>query len=298
MKANETICVVLVTYNRLALLMECVGALRRQTRPVEKILVINNGSTDSTREWLDTQVDLWVIHQENLGGAGGFYRGVKEAHAAGYDWLWLMDDDVVTAPDSLTNLLEGGKGLEQVGFLCSLIRSDSGDTINVPTIDMRPGKTGYATWGQFLDKGIVKVRESTFVSVLIPGPIVGEVGLPIKEFFIWGDDVEFTRRISARWNGFLIGDSKVTHRRAQNSTLDISTEKSGGRLKLFYYLYRNTMYLKLKEKEILPTAIFICKSLIQMTRCLGAADYRVERIRLIVRGMFSGLFFNPPIEKS
>jgi GT2 family glycosyltransferase len=258
--------------------------------------VINNGSTDGTKEWLDDQKDLWVIHQDNLGGAGGFHRGIKEAYKSGYEFLWIMDDDVVPTESAIENLLKEKEFIEKPGFLCSLIRSDDGDTINVPTIDMRPGITGYATWGQYLNHKIVKVREATFVSVVIPRAVLKEIGLPIKEFFIWGDDIEFTRRITSKWNGYLIGGSEVIHRRAQNSTLNIVSEKKGPRLKFFFYLYRNTMYLKLKEKEALPIVVFTIKSFISIIKCLGSNDLRLTRINIIIKGVIAGLFFNPKIQ--
>jgi hypothetical protein len=258
--------------------------------------VINNGSTDGTKEWLDDQKDLWLIHQDNLGGAGGFHRGIKEAYTSGYDFLWIMDDDVVPTASAIENLLKEKECIEKPGFLCSLIRSDEGDTINVPTIDMRPGKTGYATWGQYLNRKIVKVREATFVSVVIPRAVLKEIGLPIKEFFIWGDDIEFTRRITSKMNGYLIGGSEVFHRRTQNSTLNIVLEKSGPRLKYYFYLYRNTMYLKLKEKEALPIVVFTIKSFISMIKCLASNDLRFSRVNIIIKGLIAGLFFNPKIQ--
>ena len=64
--------VFIVTYNRLSLLKKTINSLRKQTHPIDNLCVINNGSTDGTYEWLLEQQDLTVIHQENLGGAGGF----------------------------------------------------------------------------------------------------------------------------------------------------------------------------------------------------------------------------------
>ena len=98
----KTIAAVVVTYNRLALLKDCIEALRHQTRRLDAIIVINNSSTDGTRDWLESQNDLYVVHQENGGGALGFYRGMKEAFAKGYDWVWMMDDDV----EPLTSCLQ------------------------------------------------------------------------------------------------------------------------------------------------------------------------------------------------
>ena len=68
------IIAVVVTYNRKELLKRNITCLRANT-PVSSIVVVNNGSTDGTGEWLDDQKDLTVIHQENVGGSGGVLLG-------------------------------------------------------------------------------------------------------------------------------------------------------------------------------------------------------------------------------
>jgi len=65
------IIALIVTHNRLPLLQEAIAALQKQTRPVE-ILVVNNGSTDQTAQWLSTQ-PVQVITQHNEGASGGFF---------------------------------------------------------------------------------------------------------------------------------------------------------------------------------------------------------------------------------
>jgi len=125
---KETVCAVVVTYNRKDLLLECLAALRKQTRPIDAIYVIDNASTDGTPEILlknnyipkvpplnltepweisfsianlrrktNNSRVLTSIHyikmHENTGGSGGFHKGVKKGYEGGYDWLWLMDDD-------------------------------------------------------------------------------------------------------------------------------------------------------------------------------------------------------------
>ena len=81
------IIVVVVTFNRLELLKRNIECLR-MNKPVSSILVVNNGSTDGTREWLDTQTDLKTVHQENVGGSGGFHTGIEYAYQMGADWIW------------------------------------------------------------------------------------------------------------------------------------------------------------------------------------------------------------------
>ena len=71
------IATVVVTYNRLTLLKECIDGLRKQTYMIDEIIIVNNCSTDGTLEWLNGQKNLTVITQENLGIADGLYTGMK-----------------------------------------------------------------------------------------------------------------------------------------------------------------------------------------------------------------------------
>ena len=62
----EKVIAVVVTYNRQALLSECIAALRNQTHKPDAILVVNNGSTDNTEQWLNQQTDIIAINQKNI----------------------------------------------------------------------------------------------------------------------------------------------------------------------------------------------------------------------------------------
>ncbi len=80
---------VVVTYNRRPLLEECLQALGAQERPVDRVLVVDNASTDGTAAFVRNEhpeVQLLAL-AENEGGAGGFHEGLKAAHAAGADWI-------------------------------------------------------------------------------------------------------------------------------------------------------------------------------------------------------------------
>ena len=83
----EKVIAVVVTYNRQALLSECIAALRKQSRPLDAILIINNGSTDGTEAWLTQQPDIIFINQNNAGSSGGFSTGIKWAYENKYAWI-------------------------------------------------------------------------------------------------------------------------------------------------------------------------------------------------------------------
>ncbi|HUS02867.1 MAG TPA: glycosyltransferase, partial [Chitinophagaceae bacterium] len=119
----DKVIAVIVTYNRQQLLANCITALKNQTRKLDTILVINNGSTDETSKWLKKQKDIDHITQENVGSGGGFYTGIKTAFERGYHWIWLMDDDGFPKEDALEKLLEDD--MEELLLRnCSVINKD------------------------------------------------------------------------------------------------------------------------------------------------------------------------------
>ena len=109
------IIAVVVTYNRMELLKRNIRCLQ-QNKPISSIVIVNNGSTDGTTEWLAAQEGLTVINQTNVGGAGGFYTGIQYAYQAGADWIWCMDDDVFPRADCLEQLLPY-TGKKDIGIL-------------------------------------------------------------------------------------------------------------------------------------------------------------------------------------
>ena len=105
-----TVAVVVVTYNRADLLGRMLDGLAAQTHRPDAVYIVDNASTDHTREvlgrWHGGDLPLEVTHNDdNLGGAGGFHLGLRRAYADGFDRIWLMDDDVVPAPDCLAVLM-------------------------------------------------------------------------------------------------------------------------------------------------------------------------------------------------
>ena len=249
MKPNIiNVSVIVVTYNRKALLMECLEALNRQTYPIQKIILIDNASTDGTKEEVEASrynnID-YVLMDKNTGGAGGFYRGLEKAKEEDCDWIWVMDDDTIPDISSLEKLIDGihkieNHSNESISFIASAVYGPNGEYMNVPNISRRQSENGYSGWYRMLNEGIVCVDSATFVSILIKRDAVMKCGLPCKDYFIWGDDIEYTSRLTKFYGtGYFTGQSFVIHKRFNAKKLDIVFEDNQSRLMLYHYLYRN-----------------------------------------------------------
>ena len=182
----EKVIAVVVTYNRQALLCECITALRNQTRKPDTILVVNNGSTDSTEQWLQSQADLVSITQKNVGSGGGFNTGIAAAFKMEGTWVWCMDDDGYPKEDALQHLLEASN--EEL-----LLR-------NCAVIDKADKKTfvwktqHYATLEE-VDCKIIHGIGHPFNGTLLHRKVIERVGVPDAKFFLWGDETEYYYRI-------------------------------------------------------------------------------------------------------
>jgi rhamnopyranosyl-N-acetylglucosaminyl-diphospho-decaprenol beta-1,3/1,4-galactofuranosyltransferase len=205
----ESVAVVIVTYNRADLLTRMLDGLAAQTRPADAVYVVDNASTDHTREVLHRHdLPLRVSHSEdNLGGAGGFHLGVKKAYEAGHDRIWLMDDDVVPTPECLEVLLA------QDEACVAAVREDvAGRLVEKAAVDfdlrnplaIRPKRaTVDATYpDRAAMPARVELENVAFEGFMFRREVVDAVGLPDASFFIFYDDVDFAVR--ARRAGFRI----------------------------------------------------------------------------------------------
>ncbi|MFK7604263.1 glycosyltransferase [Deinococcus sp. SM5_A1] len=207
-----TVCAVVLTYNRQGLLKKCLECLLGQTRPPDQILVVDNASSDGTADMLARKYPdvRALVLSPNVGAAGGFTAGMAQAYSAGFDWLWLMDDDAYPRPDALELLLCAGV-----------------DT-NLPAEVLVPWQWsaeqdklyGVAEWHA---RGLVEPNPATleaghevqlfaFIGPLISRAVIERVGLPYAEYFIDMFDWEYSLRVQqAGLRARLVPGSVIDH---------------------------------------------------------------------------------------
>lgn len=292
------IIAVVVTYNRKVLLKECIDAILNQTKPITKLIVIDNNSTDGTYEMLENENYLnnnkvfCKRLEKNTGGSGGFYEGMKLARTLNPDWVWIMDDDTIPNGNSLEELVKAKEVVkEKVGFFASSVYGLNGECMNVPTVNIDLSENGYADWYRYLSYGMIKIKEATFVSLLINGEALKEVGLPCKDYFIWGDDTEYTLRLNKYFgNAYMVGNSEVIHKRKGGKALTIIEEENKSRINMYFYMTRNN-YINIREyKSKKQLFKFIVNNLNIFKILFSKTKYKFLKIRVILKGLFSGIF--------
>ena len=281
------VCAVVVTHNRHDLLRDCLAALEAQTRSPDRVLVVDNASTDGTADMVRAEhphVELLSL-AENLGSSGGFHAGLRAAQDGAPDWAWLMDDDTIAEPDALARLLDVPPtlaDLPQPLLLCSRAVWTDGKLhpMNIPGLERRrPALVARAA-----DHGLLPVRAMTFVSLLVSREAVERFGLPLAHFFIWSDDIEFTSRILREGTGYLVPDSTVCHKTA---TAHTALSDSGGR---FYFHVRNTLYMirgsSWSPREKLTLVWILLTSSIAFLR---ANSFSAAGAQTVLRGLIDGV---------
>ncbi|MEE0707651.1 MAG: glycosyltransferase family 2 protein [Gemmiger sp.] len=293
MNEKLRVAAVVVTYNRLPLLQQCLRALAAQSAHLEAIWLIDNASTDGTQTAVQAMHLENLVYRntgKNLGGAGGFAYGVKKAAMAGYDALWLMDDDTIPEPEALQNLLECDRKLEgKYGWLSS--RALAPDGTDQPMNRQR--KTPYTDVEGYTENQVPAVMAS-FVSLFLRTDIVKKFGIPIADFFIWSDDWEYTRRISKELPCYVASESRVVHAMKNPGTVNIATDVPA-RWERYRYFYRNDVVLYRRE-GIRGWLWLLAKDLWHTVQVvLDSRGSRCARISIIWKGFAEGVRYRPRI---
>lgn len=293
------IAAVVVTYNRLELLQQCIDALLSQKYQCD-ILIVDNASTDGTKEYVEYIASNYdnIKYSNtgtNIGGAGGFNFGFKWAAREQYDYIWVMDDDCIPKVNTLEKLVETDVVLKgNYGWIASVVLWKDGHEciMNRPKL-----KKSFYDYLELLEYGLVQAENTTFVSLFLNMKVVRMVGLPIKEFFIWGDDIEYTRRISKRYNlpCFIVGTSQVIHAMRENSGSNLATDVPE-RIDRYIYAVRNGGYYWRQEGWKGTIYYFALCSRDFFRILFYAPNKKFKRITVLIRGMFRGFIFNPDIE--
>lgn len=293
MSIPSRVTVVVVTYNRLALLKRCVAALLGQSLAPANILIVDNASADGTREWLDVLTEghpnrVSVISlKENTGGAGGFSNGLHRAIESGADWTWMMDDDAEPHPEALAELMQIATTSQNIyGSLATSVNETSWGM----TLLSDSPRTTYAVADIPTQ---ARVQMLPFLGFLIHRDLVVKIGLPDPGFFIAADDAEYCVRAQEAGAQIIVaGRSRIEHPKSRPyevklpgctvTVLELPPWKR-------YYDTRNRLLIARKYYGAKLLTHTIPGSLVRLIATLIKEPRKFEQLRAFIGGIIDGL---------
>lgn len=294
--ASAKVMGVVVTYNRKELLVKNIEMQLKQTYPLEKIILVDNNSTDGTEEYLsrlgylNNERIFYLKLDENIGGAGGFYTGTKTAYELGADAIWLMDDD--GRPNdkyALEVLLKKVVGKE-LYLVNSLVKSSEKElSFTICNQDRTDSLQIY------IKDGVIKNAVSAFNGTLVSKELVAKIGYPNKDFFIKGDETDYTiRAINAGAYVATIVDSLYFHPKldVQNRVVfgrkvSVSVEQPWKE----YYRARNYTYMY-KQSKAYKGIIYELLILKLYSIIFFSKEAKMKEIYYVIKGIKDGLQSN------
>jgi len=291
---TERISAVVVTFNRKAMLEECLTALLNQTRHLDEIIVIDNASTDGTDQLIKTKfaATTYVKLGENIGGAGGFHEGMKLAYEKGYDWIWVMDDDAIPKADALQRLLDcSAERDERVYALASAVLNRD-ETVFPAHRRLFDAKTMIETiiGAEEYARDYFPTDTASFVGFLVSHKAIEQIGLPLKEMFIYFDDTEYSLRIRKRGTILTVPGSRIVHGEPEKASGDSPWGQSPTGWKK-YYAIRNRIYTYKTYGKHSPANYmkFFRETYIDIRNAMRSNQPKSYNIRVSLCATFDGL---------
>jgi GT2 family glycosyltransferase len=290
-----SIAAVVVTYNRKELLCKNLEMLFLQNYKIDKIVIVDNHSTDGTREYIcDEFLDKieqiqYEFLDENIGGAGGFEYGCKFAYENGYDYVWLMDDD--GRPENENTLNEIMKIVEKQKDEFLVVNSlVTQDLVNLSFGLITPKDTIESVKVHSVD-GVYKGKINAFNGTLVSKSVFETIGFPNGQFFIKGDERDFTDRAKSA-GAYVATAVKSIYLHPEEP---LKKQKLFGRTIMSnievpwkeYYKMRNYTYMKKRDYGTGRCVIDFIKDIIRVL-VSDSKNKKKDIIKMMIKGFRDG----------
>lgn len=279
---RQRVCAIVVIRDRETFPERLLATLSGLARPPDDILVLTR--SDGPRPAADASSATVLTLDAGEGPAGGFYAGIKHAYGSGFDWFWLLHDDVTPDPEALEKLLEASAavpGLPAPYLLASKVLGRDGrlDPEHAPFPDTK--RVPHAVLA--VSGGLVPVRSADFTSVLVSRTAVRHHGLPIRGYFDCGYELEYAARLLREGIGYAVPQSVVRHDRDPGAG---TRERADG----VYYDVRNTVFMLKGNAWMGREKVQLLIDLLPRMRLRGSV---VEHAAMVARGVADGVRRSP-----
>ncbi|HEX9664666.1 MAG TPA: glycosyltransferase family 2 protein [Patescibacteria group bacterium] len=258
------VAVIIVNYNGLAYLPDCLTSLKKQTFDHNQfeVFIVDNNSGDHSVDYIKTEFNEFNLFElkENLGFAGGNNYAIRKAMAEGCDYFVLLNQDTIVEPDWLKNLLEAAEADDQIGLVQSrLMLWPQTDKINSIGNVINYLGFGYTRGHQEPESSfdyprqVHQINYASGAAMLIKRPVIEAIGMFDDDLFMYHEDLDLS------WKARLLGYQVVL---AAQSVVYHKYQFSRSIAK-YYYMERNR-FMVIFQNYKWPTIVLISPALILM----------------------------------
>jgi GT2 family glycosyltransferase len=272
MMPRPRIAAVIVTFNNAEMLRTLLTDLFSQSRPPDSVIVIDNSSNDATSKMIrcDFPTAIYKRMPENTGSAGGYHEGFRIS-IADCDFIWTLDDDVRLHDDSLEKLVAGFSKLSQT-LRIGAVRStgaQQGNTVPTP-LEIAP-------W-----------RGTLFCTLAVK-----KIGLPRSDYFLYGEDLEYSLRLHRNgYRIFWIPESvckEIRVGKIDGRLLNIKVLIYPSAFRL-YYAFRNEMSIFIEYKmygRVIRLLLYAGKVILYIL--FSDRSNGIPKLLAVINGLRNGL---------
>ncbi|HOJ86259.1 MAG TPA: glycosyltransferase, partial [Elusimicrobiales bacterium] len=294
------ICVLIPTYKRNSV-FDAINSVISQSVKVDEIIIIDNDRNSNIEEVLKDINDIKISYykqKENLGGAGAYSLGIRTAFENGFDFVYAVEDDIICDKQSIEKLINSEVFSDSV-VLSSVVLSPSNEIEKIHHkkldhyLNQKPVFGDGIKYINDLKEKYFKIDANSFAGLFIPRKVIEVVGYPDPDYFIWYDDLEYTYRISKKFNIYVIRDSFIFH---MDDTYFINNNLKTipvNNLYKVYYGIRNSLIFRLSYLSFNKKLIIILETLFYVLkislRVIKTEEDKIKRLRVLWLGFFDGV---------
>ena len=260
--------VVVLSWNGLPDTLECIDSLERSAYPICHLVLVDNGSTDTTIISVrDRYPGVRIIqNSHNLGYAEGNNVGIRYALEKGADYILLLNNDCTVPPDTISQLVAVADRDPLIGIVCPVIVSHYDHTKQfIGTIDWRNGSAG-----EKLVPSTTKIcfdaEYASGCALLIKSRVVREIGLLDPAYFAYYEDVDWSLRCKkAGYRVVVVGEARTYHK----GTPDRTELKSP--ILWYYYIRNQRLFVRKyieRNHQLLLLVRYTLNCLVQFRRAM------------------------------
>jgi len=295
------VSIIILNWNSFDATMECLKSLRNLDYRNFEVVVVDNGSVDSSAEKLgESAPEIRLIKsQTNLGFAAGCNVGIRDVLSRGADYVLLLNNDTVVAPDFLSRLMEVAESDAKIGLLNpKMYFFDRPDRLQYAGGVHKFWRLFPQTIGlrQRDDGRYDQVREVSFLSgtaLLMKAEVIRRVGVLEEVYFHFYEDIEWSlRAVRAGFKGMYVPKAVIWHKE------HYATEKGQRNGFIEFYLARNNIIFARKHLplRLWPVKMPFFGAWMVYRTLVFAARRDWEKVKSLYKGAWSGCTTKIPEE--